>query len=1041
MQFTKDQEKVLNARKCSLLVSAGAGSGKTAVLVERVIRLITEGNRPYNADEILVVTFTRAAAAEIRSRIATAITDRLEKDPGNEHLMQQSILIQRAQITTMDSFFNTVVRDHFMDIGISPDFRIMDEAEEKIMRRDALSDFIEKKYREKDPEFVYLSDYISGGTASPAGIDKILDALYTAALSHPFPQAWLENRAKDYDVPEDGLYASGWMHSMVKDGLLEFSEIMDRYGRIENECSKSGFAKYERLFRNEASQLVYEVLGETAEGVNTASEIVLKWCSDHKDLSPKETEALSKHFSALSLRSFVRAPSVKKTDAEYDRKDEFLDERAALKEGLKQIGEMFSGADERAVMDTAAHAGRAVRALCSFVSEFMSIYAEKKRKKKLADFTDVEHMALDILVGTEGGKIYAKDAALEYRNQFKEILIDEYQDTNEIQELILYAISGEPQGKPNRVMVGDVKQSIYSFRMAKPELFAAKSNTYKEDEGSFRKVVLNCNFRSRPEVLESVNHIFRMIMTREIGGIRYTEREYLKSPTEDKKNERYARYKTEFLIADCAPLTEQVPDQDVKKLNEAEPAEKEAVMIAEKIAGLVGKFDIPDENGRIRKARYSDIVILLRSIRHWDQVIPDVFSRCGIPYSIEQKTGYFDSREIKEFLQLLQVIDNPVQDIPLYGVMTGAFGNFSEEDAARIRIHADKDDDLYHALMKACAEADHPTENKITAPLADKCRSLMEWICSLRKAAPFLSVSELLDKILFESDFLEYVSALPGGEQRRLNVEMFLSQAAAFDRTSMSGLYSFVQYIEDMKKHGVDFGSGSALQNADVVRVMTIHKAKGLEFPICFVSGLSKQFAPERTMPAGLVMHPLDGIGIDYINIEEKTKNRTIRGRYIENKNRTDKIGEELRILYVAATRAKYKLILTASTKYADRYVFQEEGRGIPSPGEVKKCHSFLDFISLAAEAYSKSERPFEAQIHNCLSMSASGICRQIDMEEKKIRLSSVLESWTNTEEKEKLKRIWEYQYPYKPETTESLDNMQTDEEEYIPDFLTAEAE
>lgn len=957
LKFTQKQEKVLQARHHNILVSAAAGSGKTAVLVERIIRLITEGEEPLDIDRLLVVTFTRAAAAQMRERIAAAISDRLEKEPMNEHLQMQETLLHRAQITTMDSFFTFLLHNHFSDIDLDPGFRQMDQTESDLLRSDVLERFLEEQFAEGGQTFEDCAAYFCP-SADTRPLEDLIVKLYTAAMSHPYPEVWLEERRHDYNVQsEDELFEQSWMQEMLVSDFRKISEILERYEIMVHLSSiPGGPDPYANFLKEEKEDL---------SGLVSVLPSVCYFIADSETDSGSEGGRMSTSFyrdlyeklSMVSGYSFRRLPSItakKNPNVDPAARDRVKGIRDKVKTDFKTVLSKYRTEDISSVVDTMNRIAGPLNTLIDTVLGFMKAFEEEKKQKNAIDFADLEHDALNILVERKpDGTLLSRSAAGTYQTYFREILIDEYQDSNDVQEMILRAISGEGLGEPaaaplkeapergsdenleridgqriyNRFMVGDVKQSIYKFRMARPEIFMDKYARYQRDGLQTERIELDQNFRSRTEVLNSVNEIFARIMRREIGGIEYTDEISLKPGAdypahtdginrtellliEDSENEYDADRTTD---SDRTPFTE---NDRTKVPNLLNAHQKEAIAIAHRIRDLVGKMPVRDgEDGKERPARYGDIVLLLRSGAVWNEEFRDIFEKFGIPCHVESRTGYFSSGEIRTVMQLLRVIDNPVQDIPLYGTLHGYFGGFTEDEAARVKA-AFPDGNLYQALEKY-AGAGPETVSYYSPDLSAKCRRFLEFLNRWRARAPFYSVHRLLTGIMDETLYENYCRVIPGGTQRMANLKMFINQASAFEKTSYHGLFQFIRYIDRMHHHDIDYGEANILdEHADVVRIMTIHKSKGLEFPICFVAGLSRAYSFGRHDASGALICDSDwGIGVNYMDSATRQRSSNLRKDCIASRIRRESLGEELRVLYVAMTRAEEKLILTGYLK------------------------------------------------------------------------------------------------------------------------------
>lgn len=918
ISFTERQQQVIEERNCNLLVSAAAGSGKTAVLVERIIRQITDREHPVDIDRLLVVTFTSAAAAEMRERVSNAISDRLAKEPENEHLQKQATLLHNAQITTIDSFCLFVLRNQFHTIGLDPGFRIGDEGELKLLRADVLSEVLEAQYAAGEKEFLYCMEYFSTGSRDDA-VEELVGKLYDFAMSNPFPEEWLEQRREDYRLPQG---------EETFEELLWVRELFSESSRILQGCADT-LQGVQKLCEEPDGPYFY---GELIEREKEMTEGLLRRLAE----PVPEFDALCAAFAALK---FDRLPSKKDETVSTMKRELAKNQRAEVKEALLELRDAYFSFSKEQILERMKVCERAVNSLVDLVLAFWEAYAAKKREKNVLDFDDVEHFALSILVSrTKEGGVEPTESALEYRSFFHEIMIDEYQDSNLVQEYLLSSISGESEGRYNRFMVGDVKQSIYKFRLARPELFLEKYREYaagKEDAG-VKKIDLHQNFRSRHEVLESTNGIFARLMGEQVGGIVYDEQAAL-HPGAEYPESAERENDTELLLF----LTGDKPDELSVK-------EQEAYGVAARIKELMRSLQVAERTAEgtiMRRVRYRDIVILLRTTSGWAEVFRRVLEEEKIPVHMTSRTGYFAAAEVQELLNYLRILDNPLQDIPLYGALHSVMGGFTEEEIAKIRAAGRKEMYLYDALCRYPENSMGEEENSEKTRLLQKLSDFREKLCRYRRMAAYLSVQELLQTILRESGYLNAVSVKPDGSRRRANVEMLLVRAAEYEKSSYFGLYHFLRYMEQLEKYEVDYGeAGQMDENADVVRLMSVHKSKGLEFPVCFVCGLSKHFQT-RDSSAQLVVDMDAGIGVDYINPQLRARSRDIRRRVISDTLRRENLAEELRILYVAMTRAKEKLILTGTLKSAEKTAL----RLLPLCGRREELLPYERFLSASS--------------------------------------------------------------------------------------------
>ena len=960
MKFTPEQQRVIELHNSNILVSAAAGSGKTAVLVERIIRMICDGEHPADIDRLLIVTFTNAAAAEMRERIAAGITARLEADPGNEHIQKQSALLHNAQITIIDSFSLFLIRNHFNEIGLDPDFRVADEGEIKLLQQEVLAQLLEDAYAgqfvpEAPEQFHACVEYFCPGGRESVLEQHILN-LSRYAGSFPWPAEWLEERKNDY--------AAGDMEALVHSDYGQY--LTERVNRTVEGC-------LEKL--REVKRLCELPDGPYMYGELTEAEIEqLERLTSCKDLEEQAAK--------VPAVTFARLPSKKDDSVDPAKRELAKAIRNSVKDTLSDLSESYF----KTPLELAVEQGKAcrepLRMLLDLVLEFDRRLLAAKQERHLIDFSDMEHYALQILlkrekveetgsIGTDRAKtkyrIVPSDVAMEYRQYFQEILIDEYQDSNLVQEYLLSAISGEEEGRYNRFMVGDVKQSIYKFRLARPELFLEKYDTYQET-GDLCRIDLAKNFRSRIQVVDAVNDVFSRIMSREIGGIAYDDKAALYPGAVYPAQEDPA-YGSELLLIrkpekgerEESGIGEQHAEGAGVLVDYDNVRQLEALAIAARIKQLKGSLQVMEKSaGELRPVRYSDMVILLRTTSGWDEEFKKILEQQGIPVYITSKTGYFGALEVQELLQFLRVLDNPRQDIPLFGVMQSVFGGFTQEEIAQIRSggegHSRKRMTLYEAL-KEVAQSGRTVEEgeEISAgesageeaELSQKADTFLQRIGHYRDLTPFTSIRDLLQRILDDYDYLNYVTALPAGSKRRANVEMLLTKASAFEKTSYFGLFHFIRYMEQLEKYDVDYGEADTLdENADVVRIMSIHKSKGLEFPVVFVSGLSKRFNMQDANQSLIVDMDL-GVAVDYVDSVRRIKNKTLRRTVLSAKMKEDNLAEELRVLYVALTRAREKLILTAVLDKADEKweLAQMTGQERLTYLDFCEAGSYMDFL------------------------------------------------------------------------------------------------
>ncbi len=973
-KFTPEQRKAIELRDKNILVCAAAGSGKTAVLVQRIIEIITSDIDPVDIDRLLVVTFTNAAAAEMRERIGLALGAALEKNPECVHLQKQLSLLHNAQITTIDSFCLFLIRNNFNDIGLDPGFRIADEGELTLLKQDVLSELLEDQYQERDPRFLHCVEYFTGGSNDKM-LEEYLEGLYEFSMSYPWPEDWISQCKNDYKITD--------IIEMQKTPWCEF--LVSYIRRMVRECKRDMEFAITLSLRPDGPYMYSAVLEQE-------DEMIGKLCT---------ADSFSDFYRMFQTISFGRLPAKKDDTVDLTLREKVQQIRKEIKKRLEMLeGAYFALSPEQALARM-EQAGPAVEELLSLVLLYKERLDAKKRRDNIIDFHDMEHFALQILLNRqEDGSYCTSAAAKEYRQYFKEILTDEYQDSNLVQELILKSISGEEEGNYNRFMVGDVKQSIYRFRLARPELFMEKYNCYSKGEGDCQRIDLHKNFRSRCQVLDSVNEVFAGIMGAELGGVEYDEEAALYPGAEFAEGKEKGSddpYRTEYLI---------IGKNDSSTMS---VKEQEAEAIARKIRQIYSHLKVTDrESGKLRPVRYRDIAVLLRTTAGWAEEFRNILEREGIPAYVVSRTGYFQAAEIKEILQLLHVIDNPCQDIPLFGAMKSYFGGFTEEEIARIRAGG-RDKLLYDLLCGYEGE------------MEEKVHGFVRWLLAYRQKTAYTPIHRLIQEILTDTGYLDHVAARQGGEQRRANVEMLLTRAASFEQTSFYGLFHFLRYIEQLEKYEVDYGEADVLdENADVVRIMSIHKSKGLEFPVCFVAGLSKRFNMQDAS-SRLIADVDMGVGADYVDSDLRVQSRTLKKSAVSLKMRLDALGEEMRVLYVAMTRAREKLILTGMTgdihkfrealENQEKFYAQDGGEGARGNRQNKR----VNFSTLAgASCYMDFLMPFLGQAE-LISQETLYIREIHEISEEMVRkrqLSVVQASQEiMTKMSEKFERTYPYQY------------------------------
>lgn len=885
--WTEDQQKVIDLRNRNILVSAAAGSGKTAVLVERIVTMVTDKKHPVDIDELLIVTFTKAAAGEMRERIAKALDQRASENPLDVHLERQLTLVHNAQITTIDSFCQYVIRNHFHAIGLDPGFRVADEGELKLLKSDVAEQLIEDCYEKKDEAFLKFIECYAYGK-NDQGIEDLIFGLYNFSMSYPWPEKWLQQCKKAYEIKSvEEFLQSEW--------LMKLTDNLKR--QLEDIEEKTEEAL--RIARAEDGPYMYEDA----------------LCQDQAMIRQiRQADNYQDYAQAFATMGKYARLSAKKDEAVSENKKEQVKAiREQVKKGLKGLQEQYFFGSLESVISDIQGSKEVMSVLIDLTCEFTQRYARKKREKNVVDFSDLEHFALDILVEDNDGEAVPTQIARDLAEHYEEILIDEYQDSNLVQELILTSISKKCMGKYNIFMVGDVKQSIYRFRLARPELFMEKYDNYPVTDSECQRIDLHKNFRSRSQVLVSVNYIFEQIMARYLGNIQYDADAALYPGADfpDKQSEGEDFANTEMLLVDLDTLDEVVEDV------EENARELEARAIGSRILEIVGKEEVLDKStGLYRKARYGDIVILLRTISGWAESFARVLESQGIPAYTGSQTGYFVTVEIQTILAFLKIVDNPKQEIPMAAVLKSPIGGLDAKELATIKS-LNPEMPFYECCRMY---ASNPPEGNCQSGILEKLKKFFRLLDHFRMLVPYTPMHELLWQVLDATGYGDYAAAMPGGEQRTANLKMLVEKAMTYETTSYRGLFNFIRYIENLQKYNVDYGEASTIgEQEDTVRIMSIHKSKGLEFPIVFAGGMGKSFNQQDSR-SRVLLHPDLGIGCDYIDPVLRVKSPTLIKKTIQRETINENLGEELRVLYVAFTRAKEKLIMTGSvTKIADK--------------------------------------------------------------------------------------------------------------------------
>jgi ATP-dependent helicase/nuclease subunit A len=876
-RWTDEQWEAIASRNQDVLVAAAAGSGKTAVLVERIIRRLADENDPAEVDRILVVTFTNAAAAEMRHRIGEALEEKLKEDPSSLYLRRQLSMLNRASISTLHSFCMEVLRRYYYKIDLDPAFRVADQTEAALLREEAMEELFEEHYSQKENEAFYdLVDRYSSDR-SDVDLQLLVERLFHFSSSHPWPKQWLVDSVDLYKNAGDKRFDELiWVEELKKDVVLQLEGMREVQEKAISISSSPGGP--------EPYLSTLEVEREMVNGLLYASK--------------ESWEALKNAFEAVS---FGRLKPCKGDQFDPELIDAVKGMRDRVKKIVQSMKEDLFQREAEEYLEDIQKLAPVLETLASLVNEFRDKYTDLKKEKGLVDYSDLEHYCLSILLdeaSTPDNPI-ASSAAKEYQTQFAEVLIDEYQDTNSVQETILNAISRTSEHGGNRFMVGDVKQSIYRFRLAEPGLFLAKYKSFgRSSEEPTKRIDLARNFRSREEVLNSTNFIFKQIMDERVGEIKYDRAAELITGAEYPKSQS------------VVPEVHVIDQSSDEEEEEVEKVQLEARLIASNIKSMMGKSEnertkIYDrKEDRMRPIQYRDMVILMRATSSWAPVMMEELKQAGIPSYSDLATGYFEATEVAIMMSLLNVIDNPYQDIPLASVLRSPIIGLSEEELALIRIN-EKQSSYYLAMQAYCETESDELSEKITRFIDD----LNRW----REQARQSSLSELIWQLYRETNYYEFVGGMPAGLQRQANLRALYDRARQYEATSFRGLFRFLRFIDRMKERGSDLGTARALgEQEDVVRVMTIHKSKGLEFPVVFVAGIAKQFNM-RDMANQMLLHKEFGLATKYIDPINRISYPTLPYFTLQKRMKLELLAEEMRVLYVALTRAKEKLILVGT--------------------------------------------------------------------------------------------------------------------------------
>lgn len=915
--WTDDQWNAIVSEGQDILVAAAAGSGKTAVLVERLIRKMTRPEQPVDVDRLLVVTFTNASAAEMKHRITEALEKELSKNPGSLHMRRQLSLMNRANISTLHSFCLQVLRTFYYEIDLDPGFRLADQTEGELLGDEVLDELFEDEYKAGKPSFFELVDRYTSDRHD-LDLQWLVKRIYEFSRSHPAPEQWMRAFLSLYDVDTQTKVEELPFYPYIKEDLSlvlrSCQELLEQALTLSKE--PGGPAPRAENFIDDLEQV---------------NELI------------RHQDDFGTLYELLPNINFKRLKTCKGDDYDPALLEKATDARNQAKKQLEKLKDEYFMRSPDQHLKSLAEMKPVVETLVELVIQYGERFERAKQEKSIVDFSDLEHYCLRILAKQDAeGNLIETEAAKYYQQQFEEVLVDEYQDTNLVQETILKLVSkGKHPAEGNRFMVGDVKQSIYRFRLAEPMLFLNKYKQFKADnKETGKRIDLNKNFRSRADVLDSTNFLFKQLMGETVGEIEYDEQAELKLGASYPQSEDTT---TEMLLVHL----DQHDTESDEEREELETVQFEARVIAKKIKELVEQpFQVYDAKQQLtRNLQYRDIVILLRSMP-WAPQMMEELKKQGIPVYANLSSGYFEATEVSVILSLLKVIDNPYQDIPLAAVLRSPIVHLDENEMALIRT-SDKKGTYYDAVkaFMSVTHSDHPT-----------CRKLERFFLQLRKWRDFSiqhSVAELIWEVYRDTQYLDYVGGMPGGKQRQANLRALYDRAKQYEKAAFRGLFRFLRFIERMQERGDDLGAAKTFsETEDVVRMMTIHSSKGLEFPVVFTAGLGRNFNMMDLNQSYLLDKEL-GFGSKYIHPELRISYATLPLIAMKKKMRKELLSEELRVLYVALTRAKEKLFLVGSVKNQVKALskWQNAANGddwLLPDFERYQARTYLDFIGPA---------------------------------------------------------------------------------------------
>ena len=934
MSFTPAQQDAIDAQGGSVLVSAAAGSGKTRVLVQRVIKLLTDKAKPVSADRLLIVTFTKAAAEEMKSRIAAAIDDLLLVEPSNTALRRQQLLLANADICTIDSFCSRVIRDNFFMLDIDRDFRVFSEGEAAVLRHRIISEVIEESYASKDEGFLFLAELLSSSRSDKSMENELL-SVYDKCSSHPFPFLWLDSVAQYYDPTvevQDTIYAKK-AFEMLRTAAGDIDSLLSQAREViegnqafctdKPTCGQANLENLERFLQG----LKKELEERSWDGVSAC---ISGFCGVNY-LKPRSKSLPVSESEAVIVRNC------------FDNISDIVN---------NSLLPIF-GTSSQAYKNSAKKLYPAVLALCNVIKRFDKAYFEAKTERGVLDFADLEHLLLKLLVTHDkDGNMHKTDFAKTLSSGYDQIMVDEYQDTNETQETIFRFIS---DNENNLFVVGDVKQSIYRFREAMPEIFKnrrAASLPYNRKMPAFpAKIILDKNFRSREGIIDSVNFVFHSIMSERVGEIEYNNDEKL---TTGASYPESSEPSMELCLLDTFAMGESSKgDEDTSVL--------EAGFIAQLIRKKLDEGLTVYDRGVLRPARYGDFAVLMRYTSTHARAYSDILNKNGIPAYIDMPYSLFGCFEVNILLSLLKTVDNPMQDIPMLSVLLCPVFGFEPDDLTDLKtLFIGK---FILSRIRACLIAHEKNEpQQVSSVLIEKCRYFSKILSELRKLSVTMPPSGLLEKFFELTGFIPMMNASDNGEIRVRNIRKLMSFVRDYEKSGKRSLTELVRHINYLEENGTNISAGDTVPT-NSVRIMSVHHSKGLEFPVCILAGLD---AKGNNSSEEISCHAELGFGMKTAERSSLLKFNTVQRNVISLCKSSEDISEAMRVLYVAMTRAKEKLIPVVSynlrskdglknklKKLASRIMLRD---GRISPFSVSASASLADWIMLCALVHPSME-------------------------------------------------------------------------------------